>query len=249
MSTTLEAFTETQLESVILSQITKGTERDQQRLVGPSGIGDCAYCLAVELAKALPEMYRVHDEDSFGFAAWRGTAIHHYIDHSFDIPGALHEQKFEIHEVPGYGLIKGSCDMLVGDTIVDWKALGKYSYDKLSLAYRKSPDRIPTQKYRVQQMLYAYGARKKNYPVERVCIAVIPQFSNTVSDIRFWYEQYNEELALRALERLEVLWGWVQDGDLDDIASQVKPEKPNDVDNCYVCTNRGRTKVDLLTNN
>lgn len=232
------------IEQVILNQITKGTDRDKQRKVGPSAIGECAYCLGVELAKSMPDLYTVHDEDSFGFAAWRGTAIHHYIDHSFDIPGALHEQKFLICNLPGYGNIKGSCDFLLDDLIVDWKAQGKWSYDMMRLAYRKVPDRLPSTKYRVQQMLYAFGARKAGHMVERVCIASIPQFSNHVSDIRFYYEDYNEALVLAALARLEMLWDIVQQGDLDSIESQLDQEQA--IDNCYQCENRGRIKVDLL---
>ncbi len=238
-------MSDAELERLILGQITKPTARDQQSSIGPSQIGECPYCLGVELAKSLPEMYRVHDADDFGFTAWRGTAIHHYIEQTFDIPGALHEQRFEVFDLEGYGRISGSCDLLYPPYIVDWKAQGKYSYDLFKLYG-------PSTKYRVQQHLYAYGARKKDHPIDRVCIASLPQTSNNVQDIRFWYEDYNEALALAALDRLETIWEYVRDGELQALPSELKktpvpgekPQQPNDI--CYQCDRKGRIKVDLL---
>lgn len=211
----------------IISEITKPSERDKQRLVGPSAIGSCPRCLGEELAGVLPEYSDLPSADSFGLGAWIGTAVHAYIEATMNIPGAITEQKNFIYELEGYGKIKGSTDMFAYGHVWDWKVLGKANFDKLRLLYKAEPNKIPTQTYRVQAMLYGYGWEQLGYEVKTVNILAIPKLSNDPDDIRWYTEIYNQEVALRSIDRLERIWQYVREGKLEELPSD---------DDCFVCT-------------
>lgn len=111
--------------------------------------------------------------------------------------------------------------------VVDYKVVGKWSFDKMKVAWNAQPNRIPTQTYRVQQHLYGWGWKQLGHTVEDVTLCVIPKLSNDPDDIRFYTEQYNQEVVDRALARLEKIWKYVREGRLNDL--------PMD-DDCYTCT-------------
>lgn len=212
----------------IIEQITKPTERGQQRKVGPSQIGGCPLCLAEGLALKLPEQYpEIEHSEDFGLGSWIGTAVHSFLEENIELPRAIKEQKNDIYMLDGYGLIRGSTDLFVEPHIFDWKIVGKWSYDKMCLAYRLEPDKIPTPGYRAQQHLYGHGWELAGHKVETVNLAVIPKHSNRAEDIKFFTERYNPLIAKAALLRLEKIWGYVQDGRLYEI--------PADED-CYRCS-------------
>ena len=217
-----------QLDKLILSQITKQSDRDKQKNIGPSEIGGCPICVGEKLALKLPDLYPdLYEEDSFGLASWIGTGVHGHLEETVDIPGAIKEQKNFIYHLEGYGDIKGSTDFFLEPHLKDWKVIGKYSLDKMKMAWKTEPNKIPTQTYRVQQMLYGKGWADLGYKVETVGLVVIPKLSNDPDDIRFYTERYNPEIATRALDRLEKIWKYVQDGRLEEL--------PSDAD-CYRCT-------------
>lgn len=177
----------------------------------------------------MPEQYTdLAYTDEFGLGSWIGTAVHAYLEETLDITGAIKEQKNFIHHLEGYGDIRGSTDLFVPPHVVDYKCVGKWSYDKMRLAYKEHPNRIPTTSYRVQQMTYAYGWKQLGYEVETVSLCVIPKHSNDVDDVRFFTELYNEEVVTRSLARLEKIWRYVQEGRLSDL--------PSDGEDCYTCS-------------
>lgn len=221
----------TELERLVLAQITKSTSRGTQVSIGPSEIGSCPYCIGVRLAQRLPDVYvPLQDMKRFNFTGWRGTAIHEHIQNTFEIEGAKYETKLEIHDLQGYGLIRGSCDFYYEGKVVDWKCPARYTYDKLTSEGMSS-------RYRVQAHLYGWGYKKLGLPVDTVGLALIPQFSNSVYDMRFLWEGYNQEVVDSALARLETIWAWVQQGDLDEV--------PADED-CYQCSMIGRINVEKV---
>lgn len=176
----------------------------------------------------LPEQYPdLIDHDSFGLGAWIGTAVHYWLDEHLDIPGAIKEQKNFIYELEGYGRIKGSTDLFVDGHVVDHKILGRANFDKLRLLYKAEPNKIPTQTYRCQAHLYGYGWEQLGYEVKTVNILAIPKLSNDPDDIRWYTEIYNREVALKSIDRLELIWKYVREGKLEEL--------PCDED-CYVCT-------------
>lgn len=217
------------LKRNIIGQITKSTERDQQRKIGPSEIGGCPLCIGEKLALALPELYPdLEHTETFGLGSWIGTAVHHFLEQDIQIPGAIKERKNPIYDLAGYGLIKGSTDLYADGEIVDWKIVGKFSYDAMKLEYRLEPNRIPKTVYRVQQHVYGYGWEQAGFPVDNVTLCVIPKMSNNPDDIRFFTEKYNRAVALKALKRLELIWKRVQAGNLESL--------PSDGDDCYTCS-------------
>ena len=216
------------LHKKIIAEITKPSERDKQRLIGPSGIGGCPRCVGEELAGVLPEQYPdLPYTDSFGLGAWIGTAVHAYIEATMKLPGAIAEQKNVIFELEGYGTIKGSTDLFIDGHVVDYKVLGKANFDKLRLLYKTEPNKIPTQTYRCQQHLYGYGWEQLGYEVKSVNILAIPKMSNDPDDIRWYTEHYSREIALKFIDRLKKIWQHVRDGELELL--------PSDSD-CYTCT-------------
>lgn len=212
----------------IMLQITKQSDRDKQRKIGPSEIGGCPLCIGEKLALAHPELYPdLEHEESFGLGSWIGTAVHHFLEKDIEIPGSIKEQKNLIYDLEGYGQISGSTDFYKDGHIVDWKVVGKWSYDSMKLAYSLENNRIPKTIYRAQQHLYGYGWEQAGYPVETVNLCVIPKMSNNPNDIRFFTEIYNREVALKALARLESIYKRVRQGRLESL--------PMDKD-CYTCT-------------
>ena len=215
-------------QRAIIAGITQQSERDKQRNIGPSEIGGCPRCVGERLAEVLPEQYPdLPYTSSFGLGAWIGTAVHAYLEEQLNIPGSVTEQKNFIYELEGYGSIKGSTDLFVPPNVFDFKVAGKYNFDKMKLAWRQEPNKIPTTTYRVQQMLYGYGWELKGYKIDKVGLCVIPKLSNDPDDITFFMEKYNPAVAERALERLEKIWHYVQDNRLEEL-----PCEPD----CYVCT-------------
>lgn len=206
------------LQRKILAEITKPTNRGQQKSVGPSQIGGCPLCLGEALALKLPEKYPdlVHQED-FGLGSWIGSAVHYFLDMNLDIPGAIKEQKNFVHHLEGYGDIKGSTDFFLDGHIVDWKVLGKWMYDECCLQYLLEPGIIPKVDYRAQQQVYGLGWELAGYEVKTVSLCVIPKVSNRAEDIKFFTEPYNRAYAEGVLKRLEKIWQWVQEGKLEEL--------------------------------
>ena len=132
----------------MIEEITKPTERDGQKKVGPSEIGNpCAKCLGRGLMNE-------RAEQSFSLYPWIGTAVHFFMEHN-TFPNCRHELKLFVGEIPGYGEIKGTTDMAMQEadgtwTVVDWKIVGL----KKLKSYRVNG---VSQQYRYQAMTYAKG--------------------------------------------------------------------------------------------
>lgn len=232
-----------ELAKELLAKFQEPSARSHQVKIGPSGIGGCPYCVGETLAHAVPEHYPdLEHHPSSSYATWLGTMGHSGIEHEY-FPEKLHqliapgsllppvsETKVHVCDLEDYGSISGSIDLIYGNEIFDWKFMGKFGYDKMCLAYRKDPTKIPDVTYRVQQMLYAYGARKAGFDIERVNVLVFPKHKSNWSDVRVFSEEYNQELVDAALDRLEKIWKIVQEGNLKDIPSS---------EDCYNCNNGG----------
>jgi CRISPR/Cas system-associated exonuclease Cas4 (RecB family) len=228
------------LATELLAKFKEPSARSHQVKIGPSGIGGCPYCVGEALAHRLPEVYPdlVHVASS-SYATWLGTIGHSGIEHEYfyqqEICGnsadtGIAESKVHVYDLEGYGSISGSIDLIYGNEIFDWKFMGKFGYDKMCLAYRRDPTTIPDVTYRVQQMLYAYGARKAGFDIERVNVVVFPKHKSNWSDVRVFTEEYNQELVDAALDRLEKIWKIVQEGKYKELPSN---------EDCYNCNNGG----------
>ena len=213
---------------LVLQKLTEPAERSKQRSVGPSEIGGCPKCLAKRLEQKLTGDFTPSDSS---LASWMGTAVHYFLEHELGL--GVSEQKAFVHHLDGYGDISGHIDLTLNQEVVDFKVVGKASYDKMQLAYRKFPDQIPTTQYRVQQMLYAYGLRQQGIDVEYVNLLVFPKHKSGWSDVATFREYYNQEVVDKALDRLQTIWDYVRAGELDQI--------PSDED-CYTCNMKIKIK-------
>jgi len=90
----------------IIKELTRPSERDKQRKVGPSELGDlCERCLAEKLLG-------VHqDEKTHPLAPMIGTAFHLYLENVIGLKDYLKETKVTVGTIEGYGDIRGTADV------------------------------------------------------------------------------------------------------------------------------------------
>jgi hypothetical protein len=202
--------------------LSQESDRDKQRLVGPSALGGCPYCLGLDMLG--------EKEQSFGWYPRLGTAFHYWAEHHCNIPGAITEQKVTVGEIPGYGIIKGTLDLYLPHrkTIVDYKLVGKNTRQTAMIDG-------PSMQYRGQQMCYGKGAIAAGYEVEQIAIAYVPRDSATLKDLYVHVEPYNPKLAEGVLDRAAKVWKYASSGRVEEL--------PSDTD-CYQCIREGRAPID-----
>ena len=125
------------------------TARDHQVEVGPSEIGGCRRKVWHRLQQT-PAL-----NETFGLAAWMGTAIHKAIERAFDVADPFSERYLREVEVSRDGLM-GHVDLydMEARTVTDWKTT-----TKKNLRY------FPSQQQRTQLHLYGYLLSQNGYPV------------------------------------------------------------------------------------
>ena len=209
-----------------MDHLTEPDERSKQRLVGPSEIGGCAYCLGVRISSQYPEIYPEMEFQPSppNYPAWLGTAVHYFLEHT--IPFGEHEISVPIAEIEGYGHIKGHIDFYCDGEIIDFKNLGKVGADKAEKTWNKERGILPSVEYRVQQHLYGYGVRQTGRECTHVNLMVLPKTGKSFRDIRFYREPYNQEVVDRSLDRLKLIVQTVREGNLEEIPKG---------DECYTC--------------
>lgn len=200
----------------MIEEITKGTERDKQKRVGPSQLGGCPRCLA-------RGMMGEDEPQEFSLYPWAGTAVHEYLEnHTF--PDAEHELKLWVGDVEGYGPIKGTTDMYLFEdeigTVVDWK---NSSVKKIKSMRLTGPSKL----YRFQAQLYARGCELAGKQVDGVAIVFIPRDSMNVNDIWVYEEEYQPEMAQAALDRAATVYKMALESGWESLPSD---------DDCYTCS-------------
>jgi hypothetical protein len=222
-----------QIKQLALDLLKSKTNRDKQRKIGPSGIGNpCDYCLALALLGA------GNDAPSpWWLGARIGTAMHSMLEHEVDkhtdrplspefnvLQDANTETRLFITTVDGYGDIYGNSDLrLTTDNLIDWKSSTRDKIKKYKL------DGVPPQ-YVVQQMLYAYGWNQiEAGAVERCSLVFVARDGTGDNDVFVYSFDYDETVALDALNRLRELWDFLQSGGDPDILESHE--------DCFVCQN------------
>lgn len=196
----------------VIQELTKKTDRDKQRKVGPSEIGNpCTKCLG----RALMDERR--DQD-FSLYPWIGTAVHYFMEHN-TFKDAEHELRLHVGTIEGYGDIAGTTDMYMDATAVDWKIVGLKNLKK----YRVNG---VSQQYRFQAMLYGLGLYLAGKPIEKIAIVFIPRDSGNVKDIWVHEEEWSLEMAEHALARAQAIYDHVKVHGWRELESD---------DNCYPC--------------
>ncbi len=207
------------------------SQRDEQVKIGPSDMGNpCARCIAFKMAGTpIPDR-----ETLFG---WNGTSMHLHLEHRIEaiqrrleitqgiayakqfFEGALTEVRVPICEIPGYGMIDGSIDLLTKTLVVDWKSISvaKLNKWKAELAKGKVPDGL--QKHVSQVTMYIGAARRLGYNVETGVLAFLPRDATTPDDYWTYPVRYSEANEQQTVARVTNIWQWVKAGRHAEIAA------------------------------
>lgn len=219
-----------EVKRLILDLLKNPGERDKQRLIGPSEIGNpCDYCVANRL------IHTPKKQSRYWLAAKIGTSIHRELEYEeakhIEVPenyrfmaleDALIETPIILGTIDGYGTVKAKPDLVLtkSNHVIDHKTSTKAKVSKYKL------DGVPMQ-YVYQQQLYAWGLNNSGVPVERISLSFVNRDGQTDDDIWIHSFDYDEALALKAWSRLESIWTWLQDGgDVETLESH--PD-------CYYC--------------
>lgn len=172
--------------------------RSLQPTIGPSEAGsDCMRKIAMKLTQQ-PEVN--FEKDSW--PAWVGTQGHEglekmlaWANERFAVPRYLIEAEVEFGSQP---MPRGHSDAFdrLNARVCDWKFPGKASISKMHL------DGCPTG-YRTQLHLYGLGMERAGETVREVCLVALPREGGTLADKYVFIEDYDREIALAALRRVE----------------------------------------------
>lgn len=211
-----------EVKRLIIDLLKTPSDRDKQRKIGASQIGNpCDYCLARALKGGPSEPNR------WWMGARIGTAIHSALEeeeekhtdrpmsYHFDaLEGATIEQKIVLGTIDGYGVVSSKPDLVIvkHNHLVDHKTSTKLKIK----GYRLNG--VPTS-YIYQTQLYAWGLNKSGVRIERISLNFIARDGTTDDDIWVTSFDYDEEVALRAWDRLEQIWNYIQDHDIDTLSS------------------------------
>lgn len=205
------------------------SERDKQSLIGASEIGNpCDYCVGRRLLQ-LPK-----PKQRYWMGARIGTAIHEMFEneehkhvkepqsyHFEALEGALIEQKIVLGTIDGYGTLKSKPDLALVkyNHLVDHKTSTKEKIKKYKLFG------VPTQ-YIYQQQLYAWGLNKSGVKIERISLSFVPRDGSQDEDLWVYSFDYDESLAVKAWNRLQSIWNYLQENDVETLKSH---------EDCYTC--------------
>jgi hypothetical protein len=182
--------------------------RTLQKKIGPSEVGSpCARKIGATLLG--------HPERP-GAPNWRagvGTAVHAYLEwmakrNNADLPVTrwLTERKVTVGSIDG-GLVEitGTSDLFDTwtGTVIDWKTA---SQSKLKRLGRPA---VASQTHRVQAHLYGRGFAAAGHAVRRVMVLYVPR-DGELAQARDWSEDYDEQIAVDALARLDGINALVQ---------------------------------------
>lgn len=236
-------LTNNQVHDLAIRLLKLETERDKQRKVGASQISDpCTY----HLAKALTNAEEAPSK--YWLGAKIGTAVHMLIEDSIskadianfpELEGCVVEEKINLGELPGYGLVNSKPDLIVvkHNHLIDWKTSSRDKMKKMQRVLLAIENGEPIkdmssyytlQKYMAQTALYAMGMIAGGQPVEGISLAFINRDGTTEGDVWIHTFEYDADFAKAIWTRLETLWAKIQSG--VDIETLTRNE------NCYKCS-------------
>lgn len=213
-----------EVRNLVMDLLKTQSKRDGQAKIGASEIGNpCDYCVANRLLNnpKVSSIYWLGARIGTGIHAELEKEIAKHVDEPQEakfssLKDAASEYNLHIYEMEGYGEIRSTADLLVTNELhlVDFKTSKKRQVDKYKL------DGVPYQ-YVVQQQLYAYGFNKMvDGLVQRISLVFINRDGSTDSDFWVYSMDYDESIALKALDRLESLWHYVREGkDVEELDS------------------------------
>lgn len=212
MTRTLE---DAEVKMLVLDMLKSKSLRDKQTKIGASEIGNpCDYCVANRL------LGKKQKDNEYWLGAKLGTSMHNELEaeaakhlirpqsyHFLPLKNARLEETIILGAIEGYGLVKSKPDVVLTEHnhLLDYKSTLKKKVMKYKL------DGVPMQ-YIYQQQLYAWGLNKAGIKIERISLVFVNRDGSGDSDVWIYSFDYDETLALKAWERLELLWKWLEAG-------------------------------------
>jgi hypothetical protein len=191
---------ERELRETLTAAIKKrssGSTRSRQTDIGPSEVGDaCVRKLSYRMLG-----WEKTNTDTDPWASTSGTAIHAYLadvfkrDNDKKNPRWIIETKVQVTPT-----LAGSVDLF--DTqlgmVIDHKCVGATSM-------KKARESGPSHQQLVQLNLYAYGFKQQGFDVKSIALAFYPfgGFLTGSNGLHTWVGEYDEQVALDAIERLD----------------------------------------------
>lgn len=177
--------------------------RSLQKRIGPSELGTpCSACLIEKLAG-----HQERRQPGMDWLPFVGSAVHEQLAVVFaaaneGLPRAryLVEAKVSVGEIGGED-ITGHADLydgLLGE-VTDYKIVGDTTLRKAKGQGHPGPT------YRTQAHLYGRGFVRRGLPVKRVRVAFLPRNAKHLRNAYVWDEPYDESVALKAIERADML--------------------------------------------
>lgn len=178
----------------IITNAGKYAPRSQQVYIGPSEVGE--KCVR-KLAYKLLSWDKVNESSSGSWASQVGTAIHAYLEEIF----AKMPERYEVEQkVKIRANLSGTIDLYDKQEgmVLDWKTT---SSANLQTRRREGA----TEQNIIQTMLYAYGKAQQGAEVKKVGLVYIPT-GGSISDMYISLHDYDEQIALDALARLDNIY-------------------------------------------
>lgn len=195
------------------------TERDKQRLAGPSSLANpCDACVARELRGDTEPSQR-----TYWLGAVIGTAIHGLIETRVQAPAEA-EIRLTIGEIPGYGTIKGTADYYEPGLLGDWKSTTRKKLPAIKKAY-DAPEpvageslttkeaRAKLKGYLGQTHLYGRAAIAGGREVQEIVIEFICRDGTGDNDIVALRYPYDPEFAEAVWNRVLYIWDNIERDD------------------------------------
>lgn len=192
----------TRLKEIFYSYDNRKTSdnRSAQVTLGPSEVGTpCERRLGMSLMR-IPAVNPGGD----GWAAFVGTCVHEGLQQVFtwaDAGTGRFATELPL-SFPSAYVPRGTGDLLdrVLLLFLDHKAMGEYSLKRLR-------EKGPSDTYRIQVHLYAYGAILAGERVKDVAIVGWPRAGANLDQLFVWTEPYDRKVAEAALKRVDKLAG------------------------------------------
>lgn len=177
--------------NAVITKRSNGNPRSKQSHIGPSEIGE--QCVR-KLSYRLLEWDKVNTSND-PWASVCGTAIHTWLASAFKADKStkwLVEHKVTIDGKPG-----GSLDLFDVDNgiVIDHKCVGA-----TSMKSRRAGG--PTEQQIIQLNMYGYGLEQEGHTVNKIALAFYP-FGGLLSSTHIWIGDYDRQVALDAISRLE----------------------------------------------
>lgn len=190
----------------VVTDALANSPRSRQAQIGPSEIGtECTRRLAYKLAG-------VTGRDRPGWKPAVGTFVHAGLADIFTEANRgrparwLVETRVDVGTIGGQPVV-GSADLfdVATGTVIDHKIVGTASLRAKRVAGH------PGQQYAAQAMLYGRGFARRGLPVTAVAILALPQ-NGELSEAWWWTQPYDEQVAVAALARADVVASLVAAG-------------------------------------